>query len=442
MLWYHQGLLTPILMISLSLNEAKLFLMMTDMNQPLIPITRQQALLFALFLVIFEFSTYISNDMIMPAMLAVTQSFKVSPNNVPTAMTAFILGGACWQLFLGPISDRFGRRIVMLIGAVLFILCTVGITFASSMDAFILGRFLQGAGLCFTFVIGYAAIQEIFSEKAAIQLIALMANVAMIAPLIGPVAGAWYIHYAPWQGIFWIIAVIALIGFMGLYRYMPETIGVVKRDGSITPPHPLELKKTICNYLHLCKDRVFMLGVFSMTFNAIVLLIWIALAPLILINHGGLTTIQYGWSQIPVFAAIIAGNLILRHLTEKMALVKIVVLSSSIMLLGLIIGMIWLILQHGYFLGMVVGVSIYSLGFGIGNAVLYRQTLFANQTSKGTVSAVISIVTMLMFGLSIELSKILYSTPNNILLGIIFVLIGMLYTLIVWRFQRGLPATP
>jgi len=408
------------------------------MNQPLIPITRQQALLFALFLVIFEFATYISNDMIMPAMLAVTQSFHVSATQVPNAMTAFILGGACWQLLLGPISDRFGRRPVMLWGAALFVFCTIGITFAINMNQFILGRFLQGSGLCFVFVIGYAALQELFEEKQAIQLIALMANVAMIAPLIGPVAGAWYIHYASWPGIFWIIASIALVGFLGLWRYMPETVGVVKRDGSVTTPHPLAFAKTMRNYVHLCSDKVFMLGIASMAFIAIALLVWIALSPLILIDYAGLTSVQYGWLQIPVIGSVIIGNFILHYVTKKLSLPKIVFISTVLVVLGLLTGFIWVYVQNGYFLGIVVGTSIYSLGLGIGNGVIYRQTLFTNQTSKGTVSAVISIITMLIFSLSIELSKQLYAMPNNKHLMALFLLIGLAYAVIVWRFQVGL----
>ncbi len=408
------------------------------MNQPLIPITRRQALFFALFLVLFEFSTYISNDMIMPAMLAVTQSFHVSATEVPTAMTAFILGGACWQLILGPMSDRFGRRPLMLSGAALFVLCSIAITFASSMHQFILGRFLQGAGLCFVFVIGYAALQEIFAEKAAIQLIALMANVAMIAPLIGPVAGAWYIHYASWPGIFWIIAGIALIGLVGLWRYMPETVGVTRRDGTVTHPQPLAFVKTLSQYAYLCRDKVFMLGVASMAFIAIVLLIWIGLSPLILIDYAGLTTIQYGWLQIPVVGAVIVGNIVLRYLTEKLELYQIVMISAVFVILGMLVGFVWVYIQHGYFLGIVVGTSIYSLGVGIGNGVLYRQTLFANQTGKGTVSAVISICTMLMFSIAIDLSKRFYTVPNNTHLAALFLLVNLVYVLLVWRFQVGL----
>lgn len=411
---------------------------MNTMNQPLIPITRRQALLFALFLVLFEFSTYISNDMIMPAMLAVTRSFNVSVSNVPTAMTAFILGGACWQLILGPISDRFGRRPVMLWGASLFVLCSIGITFAATMDQFILGRFLQGSGLCFVFVIGYAALQEIFAEKQAIQLIALMANVAMVAPLIGPIAGAWYIHYASWPGIFWIIAGIALIGLIGLWRYMPETVGITRRDGSVTKPQPLRLPQTIRNYAHLCTDKTFMLGIGAMAFLAMVLLIWIALSPLMLIDYAGLTTIEYGWLQVPVVGAVIVGNFVLRYLTERMALPKIVFISTICVALGLLTSFVWVYLQHGYFLGIVVGISIYSLGVGIGNGVIYRQTLFANQTSKGTVSAVISIISMLLFSLAIEVGKRVYMTASNIHLATLCLLIGIAYVYIVWRFQVGL----
>lgn len=407
------------------------------MKDPLIPITRRQALFFALFLVVFEFSTYISNDMIMPAMIAVTQSFHVSVDYVPAAMTAFILGGACWQLILGPVSDRFGRRRVMLAGALLFVLTTLASSFAANIHQFIWGRFLQGAGLCFVFVIGYATLQEIFHEKQAIQLIALMANVAMVAPLIGPVAGAWYIHYAPWPGIFWIIAGIALIGLVGLWRFMPETVGVVRRDGTVTEPQPLKLGRTLCNYAKLCTDKVFMLGIASMAFIAFIILIWIALSPLMLIDYAKLTTIEYGWLQVPVVGAVIVGNLILRYLTEKLELIKIVLISAVCIAIGVLTCFIWVAVQHGFYLGMVVGVSIYCLGLGIGNGVLYRQTLFANQTSKGTVSAVISVVTMLGFSLAIELSRRVYHA-NNLYLATLFLAMGAMYLFIVWRFQVGL----
>src|SRR3990167_10752542 len=95
------------------------------MAQPLINITHKHALAFAAFLVLYEFLTYIANDMIMPGMLHVVHSFHAPETAVATSLTAYILGGASLQLFLGPISDRYGRRPVMLFGAVFFFLLTL-----------------------------------------------------------------------------------------------------------------------------------------------------------------------------------------------------------------------------------------------------------------------------------------------------------------------------
>ena len=95
------------------------------MAQPLIPITRKQALLFAAFLVLYEFLTYIANDMIMPGMINVVSTFHGKESDIASSLSLYILGGASLQLFLGPLSDAYGRRPVMLTGALVFLLFTI-----------------------------------------------------------------------------------------------------------------------------------------------------------------------------------------------------------------------------------------------------------------------------------------------------------------------------
>nr|WP_232220641.1 MFS transporter [Legionella tunisiensis] len=185
------------------------------MAQPLINITRKQALVFAAFLVLYEFLTYIANDMIMPGMIKVIESFHGPESAVATSLTAYMLGGASLQLFLGPISDRYGRRPIMLAGALFFFLCTLLIACSNSIDQFLIARFFQGMGLCFIGVIGYATLQEIFAEMDAIRLIAIMANVSIAAPLLGPLLGATFIHFFSWRFIFIIIGIFALVAFWG-----------------------------------------------------------------------------------------------------------------------------------------------------------------------------------------------------------------------------------
>ena len=103
------------------------------MARLLINITRRQAFFFAAFLVLYEFLTYIANDMIMPGMLQVVASFHGPESAVALSLTAYVLGGASLQLVLGPMSDRFGRRPVMLFGASLFFVCTILIACSDSI---------------------------------------------------------------------------------------------------------------------------------------------------------------------------------------------------------------------------------------------------------------------------------------------------------------------
>ncbi len=146
--------------------------------------------MFPLCLVLYEFSTYIGNDMIQPGMLAVVQEFQVGNEWVPTSMTAYLAGGMFLQWLLGPLSDRIGRRPVMLTGVVWFIVTCLATLLAQTIEQFTLLRFLQGISLCFIGAVGYAAIQESFEEAVCIKITALMANVALIAPLLGPLVGA------------------------------------------------------------------------------------------------------------------------------------------------------------------------------------------------------------------------------------------------------------
>lgn len=157
----------------------------------------RQALLFPLCLVLYEFSTYIGNDMIQPGMLAVVEQYQAGIDWVPTSMTAYLAGGMFLQWLLGPLSDRIGRRPVMLAGVVWFIITCLAILLAQNIEQFTLLRFLQGISLCFIGAVGYAAIQESFEEAVCIKITALMANVALIAPLLGPLVGAAWIHVLP-----------------------------------------------------------------------------------------------------------------------------------------------------------------------------------------------------------------------------------------------------
>lgn len=158
------------------------------------------------FLLLYEFSVYIANDMIMPGMIQIVKEFSVSDVFIPSSLTAYMLGGASLQIFLGPLSDRYGRRKIMLFGVTVFLLATIANGISGSIDQFMIARFFQGMGVCYIGVIGYATIQEMFEEKKAIKIISMMTTVSILAPLIGPLSGSIYLEHYNWRGINFIIA--------------------------------------------------------------------------------------------------------------------------------------------------------------------------------------------------------------------------------------------
>ena len=157
--------------------------------QPISQLTGR-VLLFPLALVLFEFATYIAHDMIQPGMLLVTAEFNVGPEWVSTSLTAYLMGGVVLQWLLGPLSDKYGRRPVLLFGILFFAAACILTTWVSNIEQFVTLRFIQGISLCFIGAVSYAAVQEAFDEALAVRMMALMANVALLAPLAGPLAGA------------------------------------------------------------------------------------------------------------------------------------------------------------------------------------------------------------------------------------------------------------
>jgi DHA1 family multidrug/chloramphenicol efflux transport protein-like MFS transporter len=388
----------------------------------------RRALLFPLCLVLFEFATYIGNDMIQPGMLAVVANFNAGEEWVPTSMTAYLAGGMFLQWLLGPLSDRRGRRPVMLAGVGFFILTCLAILFAQSIEQFMVMRFLQGISLCFIGAVGYAAIQESFEESVCIKITAMMANVALIAPLLGPLAGAALVQFAPWETMFVLFALLAAIAFWGLWKSMPETASRLGESFS--------MKSLWKDYKEVLKNRQFLCGALAIGFASLPLLAWIAQSPVILISGEGLPPFEYGLLQVPIFGALIIGNITLAKLTGKRSVEQLIKLGAGPMVVGLVIAAAATLMSgHAYF-WMTAGLSFYAFGIGVANAGLYRLTLFSSTMSKGTVSAAMGMISMAVFTLGIELAKVAYVEGGSGLFNLFNLISGLCWLALVTVFIR------
>ncbi|NJD85687.1 MFS transporter [Candidatus Erwinia dacicola] len=394
---------------------------------PIVSLTRRH-LIFPLSLVLFEFATYIANDMIQPGMLLVTSEFKVGPEWVSASLTAYLIGGIVLQWPLGPLSDKLGRRPVMLSGVAFFMLTCMATHWVQSIDQFVLLRFLQGISLCFIGAVGYAAIQEAFDETLSVRIMALMANVALLAPLAGPLAGAAFFEFSDWRTMFWLFGVVTAVALVGLWHTMPETAG----DKQMS----LSLKSLGKGYLALVKNRQVMSGSLAIGLVTIPCLAWVALSPVILIQDEGLARMDYALLQLPVFVAIIAGNLTLGKLASRVSIDFPLRLGAWPILLGLGTATIAALNDSHSYLWLTAGLSIYGFGIGLVNAGLYRLTLFSSTAAKGCVAAMLGMVSILVFALGIELAKFAYFSDGTRAFSLTNLACGLVWCWLVSAFLR------
>ena len=311
--------------------------------------------------------------MIQPGMLAVVEQYNAGIEWVPTSMTAYLAGGMFLQWLLGPLSDRIGRRPVMLTGVVWFI-------------------------------------------------------VTCLATLLGPLVGAAWVHVAPWEGMFVLFAALAAISFFGLHRAMPET---ATRLGE-----KLSLKELGRDYKAVLKNGRFVAGALATGFVSLPLLAWIAQSPVIIISGEQLSSYEYGLLQVPIFGALIIGNLVLARLTSRRTVRSLIIMGGWPIAAGLIIAAVATVVSSHAYLWMTAGLSVYAFGIGVANAGLVRLTLFASEMSKGTVSAAMGMLQMLIFTVGIEVSKHAYAFGGNGLFSLFNLANGVLWIALMVVFLK------
>jgi len=367
------------------------------MDRPLIKISPYHLFGFCFAITLFELLTYMASDMIMPAMLTVTHEFNASARHVPFAFNLYLAGGVLLQWLIGPLSDHLGRRRILLIGCAVFAVACSAAFSVQNIYAFNGLRLIQGMGLGFVIAVSYPALQEVFCEADAVKIMALLGNVALLSPLLGPLLGSLLLEWLTWREMFLLLGTAGVVVWVALYMFMPETVGTLRHDGHRLMAVPFEWRSTVRRYSALLTNPRFLSATVALGVMSLPLIAWIGLAPLLLMQNLGFSPLEYGLWQIPVFTAVIVGNLILNRLIANTELPQLIRYALWPLCGGLIA--LVALSSYGASTPLLTGcLGLYAVGLGMSNAALYRLALFTSDDSKGLVSATIGMISIIVMG--------------------------------------------
>ena len=302
----------------------------------------------------------ISTDIYLPALPTMGQALGSSSGTMELTISGYLVGFSLGQLLWGPIGDRYGRRLPVAAGILLFVIGSAGCALSDTASQMIGWRVVQAVGACAGVVLARAMVRDMYERDRAAQMLSTLIVIMAIAPLIGPLVGGQVLAVASWHVIFWLLVGVGLLTLAALFT-LPETLAPAQRSRE-------PLLRAVAEYGHLLRQRAilgyagvgafFYLGVYA----------YIAGTPFAYISYYHVPAQLYGLLFGSVIAGIMAVNMINTRLVTKLG-------SDRLLRLGTIGAAIF---------GLAVAVAA---GTGWGGLAALATTLFLFSAMSGLIVA-------------------------------------------------------
>ena len=238
----------------------------------------------------------LGTDLYVPALPDTAASFGAHVNATQLMLTTYFLGLALGQLLWGPLSDRFGRRPVLLGALGIMLAITAAAPFMPSIGALVALRFVQGFAMAGGVVIARSIVRDLHSHEQAARLLARMAVVFSFVPIFAPIVGAFITQAAGWRAIFWTYAAIAAGLLIAVAAGLRETAPAERRS-----VHPAEIARTLSAILG---DHRFVAPLLLFLCCQAGIISWVASSSFTL-AAAGVSVAAYGW----MFAGVMLGQI-------------------------------------------------------------------------------------------------------------------------------------
>lgn len=246
---------------------------------------------------------FLATDMYLPAFGDMQRDFATAPGTISASLSLFLGGFACAQVFWGPLSDRFGRKPILLAGLTLFALGCLGMLWVTDVNLMLALRFVQAVGVCAAAVSWQALVVDRYPKAQANKVFATIMPLVALSPALAPLLGAWLMGHFHWRSIFIALTAITVLLLIGtLQLTAPKKV----KAENVAQPGWFTLLKT-----RVYSGNVLIYSACSASFFA-----WLTGSPFILAS-AGLTPADIGLSYIPQTIAFLIGGFGCRALLNR-----------------------------------------------------------------------------------------------------------------------------
>nr|WP_319527263.1 multidrug effflux MFS transporter [Pseudomonas laurentiana] len=245
-------------------------------------------------------------DFYLPGFPAMAQAFATDEKHIQATLAAYFLGLSLGQLAYGPVADRFGRRIPLLIGLVLFTFASLACAFAPTLEALIAARFVQALGGCAGMVLSRAIVSDTCDAVGSAKVFSQLMLVMGLAPILAPMFGGVLVNLHGWQSIFLVLTVFSAACTLSVLLGLPESLPAHQ------PRQPLS--GALRQYGRLLNDRVFLGHALTGGVAIAGMFAYIAGSPFVFIKLYGVPADHYGW----LFGTNAAGFIVMAQVNARL----------------------------------------------------------------------------------------------------------------------------
>ena len=362
-------------------------------------------------------------DLYLPSLPQLASFFETNASMTQLTLTTAMIGLAVGQLLLGPLSDKFGRKIPLIISLVIYIISTILIVYAPNIESMIVLRVIQGLSSAGSVVISRAVATDLYRGREMTRFFGLLMTINGIAPIISPILGSLLLEYISWKGVFVFLALIGLVVLFFCFR-LKESLSVENRlQGSIFA--------TFSTFGVIIKNRLFMSYVGIESFLLGAMFAYIAASPFILQSFYGLSAFIFSLCFGANGAALVIGSNVGGKMSNGKAL-AIGVLGFVVVALYTIAVLIiqphWLFVEIGFFAMLLL--------MGITFPAISTLAMESERQYAGSASALLGFAPFFLGGVVsplVGIGNIFYST------ALVILACGVLGLAIYWSIRHKIP---